>query len=261
MSVYEDVTNQIVSELEKGVAPWVKPWRCTMPMNFVSGRGYRGINVMLLWGRQYRSPYWLTYKQAAQKGGHVKKGEKATRIVYTSSFIKKDEAEADGQEGKEIRFLRFYWVFNVEQTEGIPYEAEEKPTTEPIERTKAFLERVGANVSYGGQRAYYQPSTDSIRLPVPDDFEGAEHFYATSLHEHVHWTGHPSRLARDLSGHFGSQDYAAEELVAELGSAFLCAHLGIQGKLRHAEYLGFWIKVLKEDKRAIFKAASQATTR
>ena len=140
MSVYEDVTNQIVSELEKGVAPWVKPWRCTMPMNFVSGREYRGINVMLLWGR--------------------------------SSFTKKDGAE--DREEKEIHFLKFYWVFNVEQTEGIPYEAEEKPTTEPIERTKAFLERVGANVSYGGQKAYYRLSTDSIRLPVPDAFEARE---------------------------------------------------------------------------------------
>jgi antirestriction protein ArdC len=271
-SVYERVTDGIVAALEEGVAPWVKPWSgggsAGMPYNATSQRRYSGVNVLLLWEaglrEGYRSDAWLTFRQAQGLGGHVKRGEHGTFIVYASSFTKQDTNAATGEEvERQIPFLKSYTVFNVEQTEGLPanmYAAvEAKPIDDAIEDVQVFIERIGATVRHGGDRAFYAPSLDVIQLPEPACFEGAGHYYSTSLHEHSHWSGHESRLDRDLSGRFGDEAYAAEELVAELTSAFLCAALSIPGRLRHAEYLGSWLKMLKEDTRAIFSASARAT--
>ena len=271
-SVYERVTEEIVRELEHGVAPWVRPWSegssALMPYNAVSQRRYSGVNVLLLWQsallKGYRSNAWLTFKQARTLGGHVRKGEHGRLVVYASTFTKHETDSASGEDvEKRIPFLKGYTVFNVEQTEGLPaplYQVVEPMAVEDaIEDVEAFLAQVGAKLRYGGDCACYTPALDVIQLPEPAQFESAAHFYATSLHEHAHWSGHESRLGRDLSGRFGSEAYAAEELVAELAAAFLCAALGIPGRLRHTEYLGSWLKILKEDKRAIFSAASKAT--
>lgn len=262
MSIYEEVTNRIIAELENGTVPWVKPWITSMPKNAVSNRDYSGVNVLLLWAetakREYEIPEFLTYKQAAQLGGHVKKGEKSIRIVFTTTYKK----EIDGEE-KELPCIKWYRVFNVTQCEGLPEKYYHKPSqlngSAAEEHVEAFLDEIPATIHHGGDRAFYRKSTDDITLPPREDFTSHSHYYATRLHETVHWTGHASRLDRDLSGSFGDATYAAEELVAELGAAFLCAHLGIQGELRHASYLKSWLQLFEEDKKAIFKAASKAT--
>jgi antirestriction protein ArdC len=258
MSVYDTVTEQILKELEAGTPPWVQSWQVSLPRNMVSKKEYRGTNVILLWTaaakKGYRSPYWLTFKQAGDLQGRVKKGEKATWIVYAASQTKKDE------KGEEIeyRFLKWYFVFNVEQTEGISHP--EQPPVKPIGEVEEFIDALGANVIHGNTRAYYLPKFDQIHLPDPEDFRTMADYYVVALHEHTHWTGHSSRLNRPLVTKFGTEEYAEEELVAELGSAFLCSHLQVTPYLRedHAAYIKSWIKVLKEDKRAIFKASALA---
>jgi antirestriction protein ArdC len=271
-SVYESVTNAIISELERGVAPWVKPWEsastASLPYNATSQRQYSGVNILLLWAatmvKGYRIPAWLTFRQANALGGHVRKGEKATHIVYASTFTKTDTDPKTGEQVEEqIPFLRWYTVFNVEQTEGLPghlyHIADPKPVEQALASVEEFIGKLGADVRHFGDRACYRPTEDFIALPDPGAFRAPGDYYATSLHEHAHWTGHPSRLNRDLSGRFGSESYAGEELVAELASAYLCASLDIPGQLQHAEYIGSWLKLLKSDKRAIFTAASKAT--
>jgi len=271
-SVYERVTEAIVAELQKGVAPWVKPWagagNPSLPYNATTQRRYSGVNVLLLWdaalSHGYRSGAWITYRQARALGGHVKKGERGCAIVYASSVERSQEDDATGDESeKRISFLRSYSVFNVEQTQGLPTQfyqvAVPKPLDDALEDVDAFIERIGADVRHGGDRACYMPAYDAIQLPDPQSFESAAAYYATSLHEHAHLSGAKHRLNRDLTGRFGSGAYAAEELIAELTSAFLCAALSIPGQLRHAEYLGSWLQLLGKDKRAIFTAASKAT--
>ena len=271
-SVYERVTEGIVRELEQGVAPWVKPWSgggsVRMPYNAISERRYSGVNVLLLWSeamvKGYRSNAWLTFRQARGLGGHVKKGSQGCGVVYASSFTKRETDEASGEErDRKVPFLKSYTVFNVEQTEGMPEHvyavAEPKPLADAIHSVEEFLDRIRADVRIGGDRACYRPKLDAIQLPEPSCFESAAHFYATSLHEHSHWSGAKHRLNRDLTGRFGDEAYAAEELVAELTCAFLCAVLAIPGRLRHAEYLGSWLSLLTGDKKAILTAASKAT--
>lgn len=271
-SVYETVTATIVAELERGVAPWVKPWSAggnpALPYNATTQRRYSGVNVFLLWqesmGRGYRLPSWISFRQAHSLGGHVRRGEHATRIVYASSFTRLETKPESGEEIEErISFLKFYTVFNVEQTEGLPAHlycfSEPKPLAEAIRHVEVFIGRLGAKVAHGGDRAFYRPAFDDIRLPEPACFRSASDYYATSLHEHAHWTGHETRLKRDLRGRFGEEAYAAEELIAEFTAAFLCAALEIPGKLRHAEYIGSWLTLLKRDKKAIFTAAARAT--
>lgn len=272
-SLYETITNDLIAELKQGVAPWVKPWTAEgggmplLPHNAVSGHRYQGVNVLILWSasirKGYRSPTWIGYQQALGWGGHVNKNEKATAIVYGSTFVPKDERDKPEEEQHPVPFLKRRFVFNVEQTAGLPEQcyavAEPKPLSMAMEQVEIFLRRIGAEVRHGGDRACYVPMLDCIALPLPKAFESAPHYYATSLHEHAHWTGHQRRLNRDLSGRFGEASYAAEELVAEMTAAFLCAVLSIPGRLRHAEYLGSWLALLQHDARAIFTAASKAT--
>lgn len=272
-SVYAAVTQTMIEQLERGVAPWVQPWTSgsgdlpLLPYNAASRRRYHGVNVLLLWQaalqKGYRHPAWIGYHQAADLGGHIKKGEKATWIVFASTFTPKEERSKPVEEQHAVPFLKWWDVFNVEQTAGLPIATAERPTPPPLpdalHRVEVFLATIGANLLHGGDRAFYAPHLDLIVLPEPPAFHSTPDYYATSLHEHAHWTGHSSRLNRDFSGRFGTAAYAAEELVAELTAAFLCALLAIPGHLRHAEYLATWLKLLQDDTKAIFTAAARAT--
>lgn len=224
----------------------------------------RGINILLLWkasqGR-FTSPYWLTYRQAEGLGGYVRQGEKATSIVYAASG-RKVVVGPDEQTEEEYFFLKYYWVFNIEQTEGIAYEKPEtKRPSAIIDEAEAFITGIGAKVEIGSSKAFYRPSADEIHIPDPRDFKSLVDYYATALHEHVHWSGHSSRLDRPLVNPCGTEEYAQEELIAELGAAFICSHLQIPSRLRedHAAYIQSWIRIFKEDRRAIFKASALAT--
>jgi len=272
--VYARVTAKIVADLEQGVRPWLKPWnaehaagRITRPLR-ANGQPYRGVNVLLLWGeaeaKGYSAPIWITYKQAAALGGQVRKGEHGSLVVYADRFTK-TETDAQGNESeREIPFLKGYTVFNAQQVDGLPghfYAGAETPhPAERIPQAEAFFMCTGATVQHGGNRGFYAPTRDLIQLPPRESFRDAESYVATRAHETIHWTSHPSRLARELGKRFGDNAYAAEELIAEMGSAFLCADLGITPEVceDHAAYLAHWLQVLKKDSHAIFTAASQA---
>lgn len=275
--IYTRVTDQIVEQLERGVRPWLKPWnaehaagRITRPLRH-SGEPYKGINILMLWAaaetQGFNCPIWLTYKQARELGGNVRKGEHGSPVVYANTFKKADTAD-DGQTvEREIAFLKQYTVFNACQCEGLPerfYELAEPPREkiERIESADRFFANTKADIRHGGDKAYYNITDDFIRMPPLEAFRDAESHAATLAHELSHWTRHTSRLDRDL-GHkrFGDEGYAMEELVAELASAFLCADLRITPELRddHASYIDNWLSVLKSDKRAIFTAASHAS--
>jgi len=271
--VYSRVTANIIADIEQGVRPWQKPWnaehaagRITRPLR-ATGQPYQGINVLLLWcealDKGYNAPIWMTYKQAATLGAQVRKGEHGSLVVYADR-IKKTETDDNGQEcEREIPFMKGYTVFNVEQVDGLPahfYAKVEAPKpVDRIEQAEAFFTANGAIIKHGGKRAFYAPARDLIQMPPRESFRDAESYAATLVHELTHWTSHTSRLARDLGKRFGDQAYAAEELIAEMGSAFLCADLGITPEIRedHAA-LAHWLQVLKADNRAIFTAASQA---
>lgn len=264
--IRQEVTDTIIEALESGTAPWVKGWSggaaMDMPRNGATGRQYNGVNVLLLWisahANGYGSNEWMTYKQTQGIGGQVRKGEKSTMVTFWKIVEKKDDA---GEIIDRFFFLKHFNVFNRDQIDGLPVvEAPEVELTEAErhERTDALIEATGASISWGDARAAYSPASDSIRMPAIEQFDHEEQFYSTALHELTHWTGHKSRLGRELSTGFGGEQYAREELIAELGSAFVCAELGIDGRLQHAEYIGSWIKILKEDKGAIITAASKA---
>lgn len=265
-AVYQSVTRSIIAELEQGAAPWVKPWKGggrigIMPAHAVTGNHYRGINVPILWHAAdihgFPSHAWLTFKQALDKGAQVRKGEKGTQIVFTKQLtVKTNDAE---DEERQISMLRAFTVFNVAQVDGFdaPDPAPAQPP--PAGAADALAAATGADIRHGGDKACFVPSMDFIVLPDPESFESAEHYHATKLHELVHRSGHETRLNRDLKNRFGTKAYAAEELVAELGAAFLCAHIGVQGQLRHSGYIDNWLSLLKEDDRAIFTAASKAS--
>lgn len=274
--IYAEVTARIVAELERGVAPWVKPWDSgmsgyCMPVNAATKRPYRGVNVLALWAAAavggYPLPRWLTFRQAHELGGHVRKGEKATAIVLVKSMTvamnEEDRADDVKRGTNEIHFLRYYSVFNVAQVDALSADLYEPPAPEPYVRREVravlFTRAIGADIRHYGHAACYVPALDCIILPLLAAFESPGHYYATLLHELAHWSGHQSRLDRDLSGRFGSQAYAAEELIAELTAAFLCAELGVEGRLRHAEYIGSWLELLHSDMKAIFTAASRAS--
>lgn len=263
-TIYQDVTARIIAQLEAGAAPWVRPWRATtangMPTNLATKRAYQGINVVLLWSeakeRGFEHDYWLTYKQAQELGGQVRKGAKSAHITKYGTFEKEN---SDGD--KEARmYLKSYCVFNVAEIDGIDLPAPVALTEHQRDQAADdFIQATGARIHQRGGSAFYRPSTDEIDLPELGRFNSAPEYYATALHELAHWTGAKSRLAGDLSNGFGSPNYAREELVAELAAAFLCASLQIDGHLQHAEYLSSWLRVLREDSRAIFVAAGAAT--
>lgn len=275
--IYTRVTDRIVAELEAGVRPWLKPWnaehaagRTTRPLRF-NGERYSGINVLMLWAeaetKGYSAPIWMTFNQARELGGFVKKGEHGSPVVYASKF-KKSETDDAGQEvERDIPFLKEYTVFNVEQIADLPerfhqLKQEPKEQMPRIEAADRFFANTRAEIRTGGNQAYYAITSDHIQMPRFECFRDAESHAATLAHELTHWTRHASRLNRDLGRkRFGDEGYAAEELVAELGAAFLCADLSITPEIRddHASYVACWLKVLKGDKRAIFTAASYAS--
>lgn len=275
--IYTRVTSHIVEELEHGVRPWLKPWndehaagRITRPLRH-NGAPYQGINVLMLWASAemagFNCPYWLTFRQAKELGGFVRKGEHGSSVVYASTFKKNETTEEGAEVEAEIPFLKEYTVFNACQVEGLPqhyYELAEPPkeTLERIHHAEAFFAATGAEIRSGRNQAYYAIGPDYVQMPPFESFRDAESHAATLAHELTHWTRHPSRLDRDLGRkRFGDAGYAMEELVAELGSAFLCADLRITPEVRddHASYIKCWLEVLKDDKRAIFSAASHAS--
>ena len=275
--IYDEVTAAIIADLEKGVAPWAMPWKTDgMPMqlhaNGKTKNAYRGVNQILLhiaaMKGDYQLPVWVTYNQAQDMGGHVKADEKsAGYIVFWRSISVKDR-DAEGDKTKTIPFAKYSAVFNIEQTtvEREKYEALlPKPRTPlelqshtRIDDIEAFIASTGATFDEGGDRAYFRPTSDNIRVPELGKFSSVGDYYATIFHEMVHWTSAEKRCDRKLGARFGDDAYAAEELVAELGAAFLCAAQGIPGKLQHAEYIGHWLKVLKGDDHAIFTATNRA---
>jgi len=263
--LYRKVTQQIITDLEQGVAPWTKPWKTSgggiMPHNAITQRGYNGINVAILWAERqdkgYATPAWLTYQQAQQAGAQVRKGEKSTQVIFMRKLAVKGEDDVE----KQIAMARIFNVFNADQVDGLPQPAPRVPLSEQPRDSAALrlIQATQAHITHGGDRAYYSTTLDHIGLPEPMQFKTYEDYLATALHELVHWSGHPARLNRDLKQRFNTKAYAAEELVAELGAAFLCAHLDVKGQLRHAEYIGNWLQLLKDDDRAVFTAASKAS--
>ena len=269
--IYSRVTEHIVRAIEAGTDRWRMPWHVTSadsfsPVNVSSKQPYRGINVLSLWAaaeeRGYTSGLWGTYKQWQEAGAHVKAQEKASPVVFWK-VSKRDEQEQDAGETKNNkRFVaRGYWVFNVAQVEGFQLPKVPKlPESDRVKGAEAFFSSLGADIRHGRAEAYYERRGDFIQLPDFEAFETASGYYSTVAHEVTHWSGATKRLARDLSGRFGSNAYAAEELVAELGAAFMMAKLGLSSEPRpdHAAYIATWLSLFKNDSRAIFTAASKA---
>jgi antirestriction protein ArdC len=227
------------------------------------------VNVLLLWGdameKGFNAPFWMTYKQAMSLGAQVRKGEQGSLVVYADRITKTETDDQGKESEREFAFMKGYTVFNVEQIDGLPeqYRAQSEtppPPVERIEHAEQFFTATHASIRHGGNRAFYAPSLDVVQMPPRESFRDAASYCATLCHELTHWTAHPTRLARELGKRFGDHAYAAEELIAEMGAAFLCADLGITPEIHedHAAYLAHWLQVLKTDNRAIFTAASQA---
>jgi antirestriction protein ArdC len=280
LNVFDRVTQKIIADLEQGVRPWQKPWngdnaapRIVRPRRH-NGEPYNGVNVLLLWDAAlnggFQSPTWMTFAQAEEYGAHVRKGEKSSFVVYANKVTKTETDEKTGAEiEREIPFMRGYNVFNAEQIEGLPEKFLVKPEPVPtsstigrLENVDYFIKNTGAVIRHGGDRAYYTEGSDHVQMPFIDAFTDAESYYATIAHETTHWTKHETRLNRSFGRVvWGDEGYAKEELVAEIGSAFLCADLGITPEVRedHAAYIESWLKALKNDKKLIFTAAAHAT--
>ena len=281
-SLYQRITDQIIAELERGSLPWHKPWnaqhlgdRVLAPLRH-SGERYRGINIISLWIAAttfgYASPYWMTYRQACELGGQVRKGEKGSPVVFASKLVKRDAdapVDADAESGiREIPFLRGYTVFNAAQIDGLPERFTMIAPLMPLDppernsRAEAFFAATGADIRHGGAQAYYAPKLDYIQMPPFETFTDTVGYYATRAHETVHWTAHHERLNRRFDGNrrFGGDAYGMEELVAELGAAFISVDLQLTPELRpdHASYIENWLQVLRNDNRAIFTAAAHA---
>jgi antirestriction protein ArdC len=301
--LYDTVTRRIIAELEAGRFPWVQPWGRAgsavpgLPRNARTGRAYSGINILILWGAAielgFASQSWLTFAQALAAGGAVRKGEHGTTLVYADRFVPKGKGGGDASGGsapeprcdgegesdrtpRGVPFLKRFTVFNLAQCEGLSARLAPEPVALPdravVPVAEALIAASGVAFHIGGDRAFYSPSRDAVQVPPQPAFFEQVNYYRTCLHELTHATGHKSRLDRDLSGAFGSKSYAREELVAELGAAFLCASLGIVPTVRHADYIGGWLDLLRDDLsddpqvrgtgprgRAIFRAASQAS--
>ena len=277
--IHQHITDKIVSAIERGAGDFRLPWHRSAgsimrPVNVASKKSYRGVNVVALWAYAEESGYssgvWGTYRQWAEAGAQVRKGEKAAYVVFYKELEFAAETETGDADTITRLFARATPVFAAEQVDGYqPPVIDAPPATiiTPIERAEAFVAATGASIGHGGGRAFYRPATDSIQLPPREAFIGsatstpAEAYYSTLLHELTHWTGSETRCNRQLGKRFGDQAYAIEELVAELGAAFLCADLGITDEPRadHAQYLAAWLSILKADKKAIFTAASKAS--
>ncbi|EDT2963669.1 DUF1738 domain-containing protein [Salmonella enterica subsp. enterica] len=289
--LYQAVTDKIISALESGVTPWKCPWQSAnrniadyFPRNGLSHRFYSGVNVLLLWlaarDNGYQSPGWLTFRQANEAGGNVRKGERASLAIFFKPYktVKKNGAgipvlNEQGEPVMEERtVIKHMPLFNIEQCENLPetLNGSHSPTTTTLPVAEhntpeilALVNALGIPLQHRPQnRAFYRPATDTITLPMPDQFVSTRDYQATLLHELTHATGHQQRLAREgivrKSGRFGDPAYAFEELIAEIGSAFLLANFNISGEVQHASYINGWLKVLKEDKHAIFRACRQA---
>lgn len=272
VDVYQIVTDRIVKMLEAGTVPWQKPW-AGGPRNLVSKKLYRGVNVWILAGQRYSSPFWVSFNQAKALGGTVRKGEKGTPVVYWNWIKRAATPEEKAKTGKsEVRmgFIRYSTVFNVAQCDGIP--AEKIPTTKAPETTEAqrveAAEKIAAGytavpVNHGHDGAFYRPSTDSIGMPERKSFHSGEEYYSTLFHEMGHSTGHASRLNRKGITNpisFGSHAYSQEELVAEMTATFLCSEAGIVERTieNSAAYIQNWLTALKNDRKLLVGAASQA---
>ncbi len=274
-SLYAEVTGRVIAELEAGRLPWVRPWDsaacdCGMPANAATGRRYSGINILILWhavtAGNFGSQRWLTYAQAQAAGGNVRRGEKGTIVCYADRFTPKTEQERardEDREARQVAFLKRFTVFNVDQCEGLPEPltrlSDPVPECEIIPQVQALIAASGADFRIGGDEAYYRPGLDYVQVPPQHAFREPINWHRTALHELGHWTGHASRLDRDQEGRFGTPSYAREELVAEMASAFTCASLSITPTVRHSDYIAGWLDVLREDDRAIFRAASAAS--
>ena len=270
-NLFETITDKIIALIEAGEANGRITWAgqgavAGMPVNMKTGNAYSGINVLLLWAAAqengYTSPFWLTFKQAKELGGMVRKGEKAaTGIFWGSREIEEETAEGE-TETRKACFAKAFSVFNLDQIDGIarPDAMPAGDAWQALDAAESLLQASGATIIEGGAKAFYSPSLDEIHMPNRERFTTAENFYAVALHELSHWTGHASRCARDLKNRFGDEAYAMEELIAELSAAFVSAETGIVGQLEgHASYIKSWLRVLKNDPRAIITAASRAS--
>jgi len=276
-NLYDEITGKIIAELEAGRVPWVQPWGTSaakaplgLPRNATTSRCYSGINVLILWGAVIEHGFpgqgWLTFRQALSLGGHVRKGERGTTVVYADRFTPEDEkrrAFEAGEEAQSIPFLKRFTVFNAAQCEGLSDEiaVAAPPTPQGLiePKVEALIKATGIDFRIGGNRAFYIPAHDYVQVPPPQAYFEPINWHRTALHEIGHASGHHSRLNRDLSGSFGTRKYAFEELVAEMSSAFACASLGTVPTVRHADYIGSWLETLREDSRAVVRAASQAS--
>jgi antirestriction protein ArdC len=274
-SLYQEITDKIIADLEQGRVPWVQPWGAAglplgLPKNGATGRAYSGINILILWcavaERGFSNQDWLTFRQALTIGAHVRKGEKGTTVVYADRFIpyrERTRASEAGDQPETIPFLKRFTVFNTDQCEDLPADTA-PPVDSPAEdlilpQAEQLIRATGADIRIGGNKAFYVPSGDYIQVPPPSSYFEPVNWHRTVCHELGHWSGHESRLNRDMTGGFGSPSYAREELVAEMTGAFVCAALSIVPTVRHADYLGSWLEVLREDNRAIIRAASAAS--
>jgi antirestriction protein ArdC len=271
MSVYEIITGKIIEKLEQGTAPWTRPWSGgQLPRNLVTGKTYRGINLFLLNMANYASPYWLTYRQCQEKGGQVKKGERSSQVVFwqlPEKGAKEQDDEGEEGTGRKAPLLRYYCVFNAEQCDGldIPQLEQEAREFSPLEACEALIHGMPANspeIRHNEQKAYYVPSMDYVNMPKPETFRSSEEYYSTLFHELTHSTGHSSRLSRKgitVHNGFGSADYGKEELVAEMGAAFLCGCTGIENLIDNSSaYIAGWLKAIREDKKIVITAAAAA---
>jgi antirestriction protein ArdC len=274
MDIAQVITDRIITELEKGSAPWVKPWRDVksrkhngQPWNPASGTVYRGANwtFLTLVGSTFTSNAWITFKQANDLGGYVKKDQKGTPIIFWKPLAIKDKANPD--QVTHVPMLKHYYVYNLDQCEDVtlPAPRETEPDYSavdwnPCDKAESLIAtlKLAGGLHHGGNEAFFRPSTDAIQMPEKGQFASRENYYATLLHEGIHATGHKSRLDREKGKRFGDHAYAYEELIAELGAAMLCAYCGLDGDLRHAAYIESWLKALKDDKKFIISAAGKA---
>ena len=278
MTVYEIVTARIVEMLQQGTIPWRKPWRADAgePRNVISGKAYRGINVFLLSAMPFASPYWLTYRQATERGGSVRKGSKGTPVVFWRWNKPGEQGQgreeqsgtdeqADTSQRRGAPLLRYYTVFNVEQCEGIEAPAATARTFQPIAECERIVSAMTKppRIEHQGAQAFYRPSSDTVVTPRPELFDSPALYYSVLFHELTHSTGHESRLARKGitdAAMFGSHEYSREELIAEMGAAFLCGTAGIEAATLQdsTAYLANWIKTLQGDSRLVVTAAAQS---